>query len=194
MRAPKRFGMKFAPYGRAERDSLIRAWNNILPIGLVPTKTTRERRFCTNLILSNKVRAELRPIAIVESPEIVDNKFPFLLTTGRHLYQFNAGTMTQRTANVEIRARDELEISPNDAALLSLSTGDWVAMESRHGRCELPIRVAARIKQGELFTTFHDPTMFVNCVTSGVRDRLVHSPEYKVTAVNIAQIQRPENS
>jgi formate dehydrogenase major subunit len=136
------------------------------------------------------VRAERRPIAIVDSPEIVDDMFPFLLTTGRHLYQFNAGTMTQRTANVELRARDELEISPEDAASFDLSNGDWVAVESRHGHCELPIRIAERIKPSELFTTFHDPASFVNRVTSFVRDRIVHAPEYKFTAVKINKIPR----
>jgi hypothetical protein len=38
-------------------------------------------------------------------------QFPFLLTTGRNLYQFNAGTMTQRTRNRELRRHDTLDIA-----------------------------------------------------------------------------------
>jgi formate dehydrogenase major subunit len=36
-----------------------------------------------------------------------------------------------------------------------------------------------------LFTTFHRPELFVNRLTSPVRDRQVHAPEYKVTAVRV---------
>ena len=47
-----------------------------------------------------------RPTRRRQTPE-----FPFLLTTGRTLYQFNAGTMTMRTPNSVLRPTDLLEIS-----------------------------------------------------------------------------------
>jgi predicted molibdopterin-dependent oxidoreductase YjgC len=37
----------------------------------------------------------------------------------------------------------------------------------------------------QLFTTFHRAELFVNRLTSPVRDRQVHAPEYKVTAVRV---------
>jgi formate dehydrogenase major subunit len=130
-------------------------------------------------------RAALEPIPFVESPEKTDDGYPFRLTTGRTLYQFNAGTMTQRTPNARFQSRDELEIAPADAAELGLRDHDWAVIESRHGRIELPVRLTDRMRSGELFTTFHYPDLFVNRVTSPVRDRYVRTPEYKLTTVRV---------
>jgi formate dehydrogenase major subunit len=44
-------------------------------------------------------RARLRVIDYQPTQETTDAEFPFLLTTGRTLHQFNAGTMTARTSN-----------------------------------------------------------------------------------------------
>jgi formate dehydrogenase major subunit len=132
-------------------------------------------------------RASLRTIPFVPSPEVCDGEYPFRLTTGRHLYQFNSGTMTQRTANAELQSLDVLEISSADARSFGLGDGDWVFIESRHGCCELPVRLSDRVSPGELFTSFHSPELFVNRVTSSVRDRVVQAPEYKLTAVRLTR-------
>jgi predicted molibdopterin-dependent oxidoreductase YjgC len=43
--------------------------------------------------------------------------------TGRHLQQFNAGTMAGRTGNTILRPHDMLDVSPADAATLGLGEG-----------------------------------------------------------------------
>ena len=130
-------------------------------------------------------RAALRRVPYRPTDEIVDEEFPFLLITGRTLYQFNAGTMTMRTANVKLRPADVLDISSDDAKRLKLHEGDHVQIRSRYGEATLPIRIASTVKPGELFATFHTAEVFLNRVTSPHRDRYVKSPEYKVTAVKI---------
>src|SRR6185437_11154729 len=65
-------------------------------------------------------KAALRRIPYRPTKEVPSEEFPFLLMTGRTLYQFNAGTMTMRTANSELRATDLLDISPQDAGRLQL--------------------------------------------------------------------------
>jgi formate dehydrogenase major subunit len=136
---------------------------------------------------SGAARATLRPISYIPSPEQISPAYPFRLTTGRNLHQFNAGTMTQRTPHTMLRPRDELEISALDAQALGLRDGDWVVVESHHGRIELPVRLLDSVRPGDLFTTFHDPGLFINRVTSPVRDRSEHAPEFKFTAVRIAR-------
>jgi formate dehydrogenase major subunit len=130
----------------------------------------------------------LRRIKYRPTSETVSEEFPFLLNTGRNLYQFNAGTMTDRTPNIEIRPTDTLDICASDAEKLSLETGEKVRLKSLYGEAVLPVRITETVKKGELFTTFHDPQIFLNRVTSSHRDRLVDSPEYKVTAVKIEKI------
>lgn len=137
---------------------------------------------------SNGERTSLQMIPFVPTTERSDEDYPLLLTTGRTLYQFNAGTMTYRTPNRQLCPSDTLDISPQDAAQLVLHDGEQVQLESRYGRVQLPVRISARIKPGELFASFHREDLFLNKITSNERDRLVHSPEYKVTAVRVCKL------
>jgi formate dehydrogenase major subunit len=129
--------------------------------------------------------AALAPIDFIPTSETTDETYPLLLTTGRTLYQFNAGTMTCRTPNAQLCPADTLDMSPTDAAQLGLVDGDPVHVHSRHGGTTLRLRVTGHVRPGQLFTTFHRAELFVNRVTSPVRDRQVHAPEYKVTAVRV---------
>jgi formate dehydrogenase major subunit len=131
------------------------------------------------------VKARLRRIPYHPTEEKVSEEFPFLLMTGRNLHQFNAGTMTMRTRNEELRPTDLLDISAEDAERLQLHNGQEVKIRSRYGKTMLPVRITSTMQPGELFATFHTAKVFLNRVTSPHRDRHVKSPEYKVTAVTI---------
>lgn len=136
------------------------------------------------------VRAALKPIVYTPTPERVNAEFPFLLNTGRTLYQFNAGTMTDRTPNHRLRPSDTLDMHPSDASRLGLADGEEVWVVSRHGRARLPVRLDTRVVEGQLFATFHSPEVFLNRTTSPVRDTVVGAPEYKVTAVRVTPVAR----
>jgi len=128
-------------------------------------------------------KAQLACVDYVPTEETVDTAFPLLLTTGRSLYQFNAGTMTGRGRTRDLRPTDLLDISPLDAAAAGIASGDAVTVRSRHGRASLPARVTNTVRPGELFATFQDPAAMVNQLTSSQGDRITRAPEYKVTAV-----------
>jgi formate dehydrogenase major subunit len=130
-------------------------------------------------------RARLRPIEHVPTPEVTDERYPLLLTTGRDLYNFNAGTMTLRTPNAELHAADFLDLAGEDAIALGLADGDRASVRSRYGEIVLPVRITHDVRPGVCFTTFHHPEFFVNRVVSPRRDRYVGTPEYKVTAVAV---------
>lgn len=134
-------------------------------------------------------KVALRRVSYRPTEEKVDEEFPFLLVTGRTLQQFNAGTMTMRTRNRELRPSDFLEIAPVDAQKLQLQQGERVLIKSRYGSASLPIRITRRVKPGELFATFHHANVLLNRVTSPRRDRYVKSPEYKVTAIRIEKVE-----
>jgi len=130
-------------------------------------------------------KAALRRIPYRPTKEVTSENFPFVLITGRTLYQFNAGTMTMRTPNAELRATDLLDISAEDANRLNLHNGERVRVHSAYGEAVLLIRITPSVKPGELFATFHTTEVFLNRVTSPHRDRYVKTPEYKITAVRI---------
>jgi formate dehydrogenase major subunit len=132
--------------------------------------------------------AALRRIKYRPTRETVSEEFPLLMNTGRNLYQFNAGTMTERTPNLELRPSDTIDICPTDAQRLAIADGERVVVRSRYGEAVLPARISRTVAEGEVFATFHSPHIFLNRATGPHRDRYVQSPEFKVTAVKIDKI------
>ncbi len=134
-------------------------------------------------------RAALRRIGDTPSPETRSEAFPFVLMTGRRLHQFNAGTMTSRTPNARLQPGDWLDMAPADADRLGLRDGARVRVRSRYGEAELPMHRAQGLRPGELFTTFHTAETFINAVTGPNQDAHTHTPEYKVTAVQVERVE-----
>ena len=136
-------------------------------------------------------RATLACVDYLPTTERVTPDFPLLLTTGRTLYQFNAGTMTGWGGTRALRPTDCVDINPLVAKAAGITSGDQVLMESRHGQVRLVTRVSNTVRPGEVFATFHDPATGLNLVTSGHRDRVTGAPEYKVTAVRVSVAPSP---
>jgi predicted molibdopterin-dependent oxidoreductase YjgC len=120
--------------------------------------------------------------------DAADEEFPLVLVTGRVLQHYNAGTMTRRTANVDLVDRDLLEIHPEDAARLWISDGDRVSIRSRVGRTEIEASVTERIEPGHVFTSFHFPETRTNLLVGQSADVNTSCPEYKVIAVDVRPI------
>lgn len=139
-------------------------------------------------------QAALRRIPFRPTKERVDEDFPLLLNTGRSLYHFNAGTMTQRTDLMKIRPSDMIDISREDAEGLGLENGETVRIRSKFGEALLPVNITENVRHGELFATFHDPEILLNNITSPRRDRYVQAPEYKVTAVRIEKLNGDQSA
>lgn len=129
-------------------------------------------------------KVPLQRVDFTPSPEQTSADYPFALITGRSLYQFNAGTMTLRTRNTELRPHDWLDVSPADAASLGVRDGDRVQIASRYGRATLPVRISDSVQGGQVYATFQTVDGFLNAVTGPNRDA-VTGTEYKVTAVQI---------
>jgi formate dehydrogenase major subunit len=137
-------------------------------------------------------RATLRAIDYRPSPERVDEAYPFLLTTGRSLYQFNAATMSDRSLNHMLRPSDLLDMAPADADRLGLRDGEAARIVSRYGETTLPVHCSDAMVTGQLFATFHSAGA-VNMVTGPHRD-FVGTPEYKLTAVRLERVEASEDA
>jgi formate dehydrogenase major subunit len=142
-------------------------------------------------IFSGENRIKLRPISFRPSPEQTNDDFPFLLVTGRALYQFNAATMSARSKAGLFQPTDRLQISPIDAERLNIVDGKIVIVTSRYGQVALSAAICDRVRPGELFSTFHSTIGWVNKVTGPHRDRFVQTPEYKVCAVRVEPSVQP---
>ena len=125
----------------------------------------------------------------IPTEERSNRKFPLLLTTGRKLAQYNVGTQTRRTENMQWLELDLLEIHPSDAELRGIQQHDWVSVSSRMGEITLQADITDRINPGVVYTTFHHPETGTNVITTNLSDWATNCPEYKVTAVEV----RPAN-
>jgi formate dehydrogenase major subunit len=129
----------------------------------------------------------------VPTDEKVTRRFPLLLTTGRILSQYNVGAQTRRTKNSQFHSADILEIHPQDAEDRGVRDGDLVSIESRAGTTALPALITDRVQPGVVYTTFHFPESGANVVTTENSDWATNCPEYKVTAVQVARVNKPSD-
>lgn len=133
----------------------------------------------------------LRRIEYLPLPDVTSKEYPFVLTTGRNLFQYNAATQTGQTPNRHMATTDFLQLAPVDADRLGIADGEIVRLYSKQGAADLPVRISSTVKPGEVYTTFHCARVFLNQITTSQRDRYTKTPEYKVTAVNIGKLPKP---
>jgi len=120
------------------------------------------------------------------SGEIPDDQFPYVLITGRIREHYNNGSMTRRSKGIaEIVSQEMVEIHPQDAEALQIINGDWMKVASRRGEVKVRAKVSDRSRVGSVFMTFHHQKVLTNILTSGHRDPITGTPEYKACAVRL---------
>jgi formate dehydrogenase alpha subunit len=137
-------------------------------------------------------KGKLHAIPYLENTEHDVPGFPFTLITGRVLQHYNVGTMTRRTPQQVLVARDELELCAEDARALGIDDGDLVEIESRWGRTQTPARLSERLRPGQLFLSFHFPETHANRVVGPVADPRSDCPQYKAVAVRLRRLSSRE--
>jgi formate dehydrogenase alpha subunit len=117
-----------------------------------------------------------------------DNDYPFILTTGRVLYHYHTGTMTQRSKGLMERYQECLvEVNTEDAQRLKISDGDRVQVVSRRGQIEAKAKVGQATDCGTIFIPFHFFEAAANRLTNAALDPISGIPEYKVCAVKLSK-------
>ena len=114
-----------------------------------------------------------------------DAEYPFLLTTGRLLMQYNSGTMTRRSPQLERGAPEAfIQISAADAERLGIKDGQEVRASSRRGSVEVKAKVGG-IKEGVVWMPFHYREAPANLLTNDALDPECGISEVKACAVRI---------
>lgn len=121
--------------------------------------------------------------------ETTNKRFPFLLSTGRQLYQFHTGTMTRKSPVInQVSPTGYVEIHASDAEKLGIVHGQMVEVSTRRGRVKTPAKVTTDIEIGWLFMPFHFKEGPANMLTIDALDPIAKIPEYKVCAANIGSV------
>lgn len=120
--------------------------------------------------------------------EVTSDEYPFILTTGRNLFQYHTGTMTRRSPKLEREAPEPyVEMNKLDAKRLGVSDEERVIVSSRRGSITLKARVTDRIVPGSIFIPFHYSEAPANRLTNAALDPVSNIPELKVCAAKIAK-------
>jgi assimilatory nitrate reductase catalytic subunit len=130
---------------------------------------------------------EYRPPA-----EDVDADYPILLTSGRVVSQYLSGTQTRRIGPlVDQYPGPQVELHPQLAETLGVTTGDLVQVESRRGEVTLPALVVRTIRPDTIFIPYHWPgEQSANRLTNRALDPISKIPEFKVCAVRVSKVER----
>lgn len=159
---------------------------------VAPRSASRERRlFEDGRFFTPDGRARF----IVDTPrptvEKVDERHPLVLLTGRGTTsQWHTQTRTGRSDILRdlYPADAYVEVHPDDAADLGVSSGDEVRIESRRGSMSATVFVTAAVGRGQVFVPMHYPA--TNQLTFPSFDPHSRQPSYKHGAV---RLRRPES-
>ncbi|MEA3317929.1 MAG: formate dehydrogenase subunit alpha [Bacteroidota bacterium] len=131
-------------------------------------------------------KAILNPIEYVEQSEKSSAEFPFILNTGRLLYQYHTSTLSGRSNELNHFAPEHFVlINPNNAAKLNLKEDSKVKISSKQGSLVTIVRISDEVAEGEVFMPWHFNKAKVNMLTRDELDPKSKIPAYKLTAVKI---------
>jgi len=129
---------------------------------------------------------KLHALEYQDPAELPDQDYPFILTTGRNMFQFHTGTMTRRSTKLEQESPEGyLELNPEDAAELGVANGEMAKLVSRRGEIEAKAWVTDRVPRGLVFVPFHYAESAANVLTISAIDPQAKIPEFKVCAVRV---------
>jgi formate dehydrogenase major subunit/formate dehydrogenase alpha subunit len=135
-------------------------------------------------------KGRFMPIDFVPPPELPDDEYPFILSTGRVLYHWHGGEMTRRARGImEVYGKALVELNPDDAGRMAISGGGKLRIASRRGVIEAEAWVTDRVPPGMVYANFHFPEASANELTLAVLDPVAKIPEYKVCAVRVELIR-----
>lgn len=136
-------------------------------------------------------RAAFTAVKYRPSEELPDNDYPFLLSTGRQLFQYHTGSMTRRTQAIDrVSPCAYIEIHPDDAGALGIRNEDMVKVSSRRGSINIKASVSERPSRGVVFIPFHFREAAANVLTNTALDPIAKIPELKACAVKIEQVKK----
>lgn len=131
----------------------------------------------------------LNPVEFSEQTEPPSKEFPFVLNTGRILYQYHTSTMSRRNKALTDFANESFVLmNPNDVEKNDFADGDKVRIFNERGELKTYIRSSDNVAEGELFMPFHFTESQVNRLTRGELDPSSKIPPYKFSACKVKKI------
>ncbi|MEM9037362.1 MAG: molybdopterin oxidoreductase family protein [Actinomycetota bacterium] len=133
-------------------------------------------------------RARFHPVEASAPPLLVDEDYPFVLTTGRHLAQYLSGNQTKRIADQNDKApAPYVELHPDAAASLGLDELDHVVLVSRLARSVVPWRANPKLRADTVFMPYH--WRQCNVHVDDDLDPISKMPGFKYTPIAVSRLE-----
>ena len=132
---------------------------------------------------------KLHPVDYAEQSEKADAQYPFLLNTGRILYQYHSSTMSRKNKALNDYANASfLLMHPDDVLKMGFTHGEKVRVSSRRGELKTTLEVSDHVLPGELFMPFHFSEASVNKLTRDELDPYSKIAPFKLSAVKVEKV------
>jgi assimilatory nitrate reductase catalytic subunit len=121
--------------------------------------------------------------------------YPYVLTTGRVMAQYQSGTQTRRVPNLsQANAQPEAQLHPDLASRLRIGNADIVQLITRRGSATFRAAISADIRPDVVFVPFHwGGASAANALTNPALDPYSRMPAFKVCAVAVQRIGSPDD-
>ncbi len=140
-------------------------------------------------------RASFLRVDYAAPAETPDASFPYVLTTGRLMAQYQSGTQTRRVPSpAQSSVQPEAQLHPDLARSLGVENADIVELSSRRGSATFRAKVSDDIRADTVFVPFHwGGVSAANALTNPVLDRHSRMPAFKACAVNLVRLGNPDD-
>jgi len=116
--------------------------------------------------------------------ELPDRDFPYVLTTGRNMQQYQSGNQTRRVNALNLaQPEPRAELHPDLARRHGIADSDMVELRTRRGRAVFRARLNDGIRPDTIFAPFH--WVGANLLTNPALDPHSRMPAFKACAVAI---------
>ncbi len=118
--------------------------------------------------------------------EVPDEKYPFVLSTGRRLTHYHTRTQTGRCEGLnDILGEETADISLADAEKMGIEHGEMIKVSSRRGEVLVKANITREVPPGMVWMAFHFRDACANWLTNPAFDPFTLTAEYKACAVRI---------
>ncbi|ORW94977.1 nitrite reductase [Mycobacterium sp. IEC1808] len=136
-------------------------------------------------------RARFYPVEQRGAAEAPDDEFPYYLTTGRVLSQYQSGAQTRRVAQLaEAEPEPVVEMHPTLGSRVGIGSGGKVRLRTRRGEVVMTARLNDGIRPDTVFAPFHwGGAAGINRLTNPALDPHSRMPSFKVCAVSVSNAE-----
>jgi assimilatory nitrate reductase catalytic subunit len=130
-----------------------------------------------------------------EPDERPNHDYPYVLTTGRLMAQYQSGAQTRRVPSPsQSQVQPEAQLHPDLARRLNIGNADIVQVSTPRGSAAFRASISTDIRQDVVFVPFHwGGVSAANALTNPALDPYSRMPAFKVCAAAVRRIGSPDD-